>query len=90
MRAHQNKAAIASLKKAVELLPTDPRFSYVLAVALAGSGERDEAIRLLEATLKARPNDAGALQALSGYLREAGQSARATELRQQLDSLLRE
>ena len=90
VRAHQTKAAIASLKKAVELLPTDPRFSYVLAVALAGNGEREEAIRLLEATLKARPNNASALQALSGYLHEAGQNARAAELRQQLDSLLRE
>ncbi|HEX2673311.1 MAG TPA: tetratricopeptide repeat protein [Polyangiaceae bacterium] len=90
VRAHQTQAAIVSLKKAVELLPSDPRFSYVLAVALAGSGHRDEAIVLLEATLKARPNNASALQALSGYLREAGQTARAAELRQQLDSLLRE
>jgi predicted CXXCH cytochrome family protein len=90
VRAHQAQAAIASLKKAAELLPTDPRFSYVLAVALAGNNQRDEAIRVLEATLKARPNNANALQALIGYLREAGQSARANELGQQLASLLRD
>ncbi|HEY6078631.1 MAG TPA: ammonia-forming cytochrome c nitrite reductase subunit c552, partial [Polyangiaceae bacterium] len=90
VRARQTKAALASLKKAVELAPADPRFSYVLAVALAGGGDRDGAIRLLEASLKARPNDASTLQALAGYLREAGQLERAAEARQRLDSLWRE
>ncbi|HTU59742.1 MAG TPA: tetratricopeptide repeat protein, partial [Polyangiales bacterium] len=90
VRAKQTKIAIVSLKKAVELVPADPRFSYVLAVALAGVGERAEAIRVLEATLKNRPNDANSLQALAGYLREAGQNERAAEVRRMLDNLLRE
>lgn len=90
VRAHRTKAAIVSLRKAVELVPTDPRFSYVLAVALAGSGHRDEAIRILEATLKRRPNDANALQALAGYLRESGQVERATEVSQRLATLSRQ
>jgi len=89
VRAHQTAAALASLKKAVQLVPTDPRFSYVLAVATASNGDRNEAIRILEAILKTRPNDANSLQALSGYLREAGQTARAGEVRQTLDALLR-
>jgi tetratricopeptide (TPR) repeat protein len=90
VRARQSNAAIVSLKKAVELAPADTRFSYVLAVALAGNGGRDEAIRVLETTLKDRPNDANALQALAGYLREAGELERAAEARQKLDMLLRE
>jgi Flp pilus assembly protein TadD len=90
VRGHRLSAAIASLKRAVQLAPLDPRFRYVLAVALAGKGERDEAIRLLEATLKHRPNDANALQALVGTLCEAGQLGRAAEARQKLDTLLRE
>jgi predicted CXXCH cytochrome family protein len=90
VRAHQSSAALASLKKAVDLAPTDPRFSYVLAVAIAGSGDRNEAIRVLEGALTARPNDANALRALAGYLREAGQTARAAEVRHRLDALLRE
>jgi predicted CXXCH cytochrome family protein len=90
VRARNSNAAIASLKKAVELAPTDTRFSYVLAVALAGKGERNGAIGVLEATLKVRPNDANALQALAGYLREAGQLERAAEAQQKLDTLLRE
>jgi len=87
VRGHQPKAAIASLKKAVEFAPTDPRFSYVLAVAVASIGERDEAIRILETILKTRPNDANSLSALSGYLREAGQLERSAEMRRKLDSL---
>jgi len=90
VRAHQSQAAIVSLKKAVELVPSDPRFSFVLAVAIAGSGDRDEAIRVLEASLKNRPNDANSLGALAGYLREAGQRERSAEIRQRLDKLLRE
>lgn len=90
VRAHQSKAAIASLKKAVELAPANTRFSYVLAVALDGDGEHDEAIRVLDATLQRRPNDANALQALAGYLREAGQPERAAEAQQKLDTLFRE
>jgi predicted CXXCH cytochrome family protein len=90
VRSRLPSAAIASLTKAVDLAPTDPRFSYVLAVALAGRGDRDQAIHVLEATLTQRPNDASALQALALYLREAGQLERATEVRQKLDELARE
>ena len=90
VRAHQSKEAIVSLRKAVELAPNDPRFSYVLAVAIASGGDHDEAIRILDATLKNRPNDANSLRALSGYLRAAGQLARATEVQQKLDRLIRE
>ena len=91
VRAHQTQAAIASLKKAAALAPTDPRFSYVLAVALGSNGDREQAISLLRATLKARPNDANALQALAGYLREGGRDpAGAAEAQHQLDALTRE
>jgi Tfp pilus assembly protein PilF len=89
VRARETNAAIVSLKKAVELAPSDPRFSYVLAVAVAGSN-RIEAIRILETTLDSHPNDANALQALAGYLREAGQTERAAAVRQRLETLLRQ
>lgn len=78
------------MKKAVDLAPTDARFSYVLAVALAGRGDRDEAIRVLERTLEHHPSDVAALRALTGVLSEAGQSERAAETRRTLDALLRE
>lgn len=90
VRARQTGAALLSLKKAAELAPLDTRFGYVLAVALHGNGERTEAIRVLETTLKTRPNDANALQALAGYLREEGQNARAAETLRVLDVVMRE
>jgi predicted CXXCH cytochrome family protein len=90
VRAHQTSAAIASFRKAVELSPGDPRFSYVLAVALASNGARNEAIQVLEATLKGRPNDANARRALAGYLRETGDSERAAAEERTLQTLQRE
>jgi tetratricopeptide (TPR) repeat protein len=90
VRARNSTAAIVSLKKAVELAPADTRFRYVLAVALAGNGERDASIHVLEAILQDRPNDANALQALASYLREAGQIERAAEAQRKLATLLSE
>jgi tetratricopeptide (TPR) repeat protein len=90
VRARQSKDAIASLKKAAELAPGDTRFHYVLAVALHGSGARDEAIRVLEATRKTRPNEASTLQALAGYLRAGDQNGRAAEIEHELEVLGRE
>jgi predicted CXXCH cytochrome family protein len=90
IRAHRANEAIPSLRKASQLVPDEPRFSYVLAVALASNGERGEAIRILEATLAARPNDARSLQALVTYLREAGEGERAGEIQRSLDALLGE
>lgn len=78
--------ALGSLKKAVELLPGDPRFSYVLAVALAGAGDRAGAIRVLEAASKRRPNDVSVLQALATYL----PPEKADAVRKQLEQLMRE
>jgi len=79
VRAHRAREARASLERAVELQPSDGRFSYVLAVALASGGDRDGAIRVLETSLKRRPNDVNARQALAGYRREAEKSPRGSE-----------
>jgi Tfp pilus assembly protein PilF len=88
VRAKQKRAALTSLTKASQLAPSDPRFSYVLAVAKAGDGDRAGAIRVLEDSLLRRPNDASCLQALWTYLRAAGDERRAVEVRQRLDQLL--
>jgi tetratricopeptide (TPR) repeat protein len=90
VRARKSDAALASFKKAVQLAPADLRFGYVLAVALAGRGDRDGAIDALETALRHHPNDTTALQTLAGYQREAGQLERAAETRKKLDTLLRQ
>jgi tetratricopeptide (TPR) repeat protein len=50
-------AALASLKRAVELAPEDARFGYVYAVALHGTGHPREARAVVEAGLKRAPGD---------------------------------
>ena len=87
VRARRTDAALVSLRKAAELAPTDSRISYVLAVALAGNGGRDEAIRVLDAALTHRANDLESLRALLTFLRDAGENERAAEVRQRLDAL---
>ena len=78
------------------MIATGPRLRdchplvYVLAVALAGNGQREEAIHVLEAILQARPNDANALQALASYRRESGQIERAAEAQRELTKVLSE
>lgn len=88
VRSQRLKEARVSLAKAAELAPADPRFSYVLAAALADGGERERAIRVLEASLSQRSNEASILSALAGYLREAGQLERAGEVQRRLQVLL--
>jgi predicted CXXCH cytochrome family protein len=90
VRAGRASAALTSLKRAVDLAPADPRFSYVLAVAMAESRGKAEAIRVLEATLKNRANDVNALRALAGYLRDVGQLEHAAVTQHKLDMLMRE
>jgi tetratricopeptide (TPR) repeat protein len=79
--------ALTSLERAVKLVPTEPRFSYALALALAGDGKRAEAMRVLEASLRLRPNDGDSLAALTTFLRESGQLERAAAVRKQWEEL---
>ncbi len=90
VRAKQPRPALASLKEAKELLPTDSRFSYVLAVAMADSGDLAGAIQVLEAARQHRPSDASVLQALASYRERAGSTKGAAELRRDLEQLLRD
>ncbi|MGZ4978700.1 MAG: tetratricopeptide repeat protein, partial [Methylobacter sp.] len=50
-------AALASLKRAVELAPEEAQFRYVYAVALSSVGHIDEAWGVVEAGLKRTPGD---------------------------------
>jgi predicted CXXCH cytochrome family protein len=49
--------ALASLKRAVDLAPNEPRYNYVYAVALYDAGQRDEALVAINAALKRLPAD---------------------------------
>jgi Flp pilus assembly protein TadD len=51
------EAAIAPLRKAVELLPTQTRPRYLLALALDRSGNESEATESIQSALRLDPND---------------------------------
>ncbi len=60
----EDAAAIAPLRKAVELLPAQSRPRYLLAVALDRSGDRAGAAESFEALLHLDPNDITAIDYL--------------------------
>jgi Flp pilus assembly protein TadD len=87
IRSGERNAAMASLGRAVELAPRDPRFNYVYAIALDGEGRRDEAIAQLERTHAIQESDQDVLQALVSMNLEAGNIDRARTYARQLQRL---
>jgi tetratricopeptide (TPR) repeat protein len=77
VRMQQTDAAMASLKRAVELEPGSARYTYVYAVALNSTGAGAGAIATLERALKRWPHDRDMLVALASFQLEAGQLERA-------------
>jgi tetratricopeptide (TPR) repeat protein len=72
IRLQQPELALGSLKRAVELDPETPRYTYVYAVALHSSGAVDDAIRRLQEALRRWPYDRDLLMALTSFQLEAG------------------
>jgi predicted CXXCH cytochrome family protein len=68
VRQQNLPAALAELKRAVELAPDDARFRYVYAVALDSAGRAGEARKAVAAGRKRAPGDPG-LRALDQQLR---------------------
>jgi Flp pilus assembly protein TadD len=64
LEKQQNAAAVAPLRKAVELLPAQSRPRYLLAVALDRSGDRAGAGESFEALLHLDPSDIAAIDYL--------------------------
>jgi Flp pilus assembly protein TadD len=82
----QNAAAVAPLRKAVELLPAQSRPRYLLAVALDRSGDRVAAAQAFDALLHLDPNDITAIDYLAWGALRAGKPAEAeTRFRRALE-----
>lgn len=77
VRQGRNAEARASLARAAELAPDEPRFGYVHAIALHDGGERAQALAELERVLARTPWHRDSAFALSGYRAEAGDEAGA-------------
>jgi len=73
----EDAAAVAPLRKAVELLPAESRPRYLLAVALDRSGDRAGAAEAFEALLHLDPNDITAIEYLGWMTLRSGKSAEA-------------
>ncbi|MDH5176897.1 MAG: multiheme c-type cytochrome [Gammaproteobacteria bacterium] len=80
VRLQQPALALGSLKRAVELDPGTPRYTYVYAVALHSGGAVHEAIGRLQEALRRWPYDRDLLMALTSFQLESGrrQDAQAT------------
>ena len=83
IRLQQPQHALGSLKRAVELDPETPRYTYVYAVALHSGGEIEDAIRRLQDASRRWPYDRDLLMALTSFQLESGrrQDAQATARR---------
>lgn len=64
--------AITELAEAARLGGDNPRYGYVYAVALSGTGQGPKAIQTLEAVLAKHPNNRDSLLALVAFQRDAG------------------
>lgn len=72
VRQRDLPGALASLERAAELDTGNPRYSYVLAVALASAGKQRNALRVLDEAHRRHPGDREILIALITYYRDAG------------------
>ena len=87
----ENAAAVAPLRKAVELLPAQSRPRYLLAVALDRSGDRAGAAESFEALLHLDPNDITAIDYLGWAALRQGRSDEAEKrFRRALEVQLKE
>jgi len=74
---HEDVAAVAPLRKTVELLPAESHPRYLLAVALDRSGDRAGAAQAFDALLHLDPSNITALDYLGWMALRAGKPAEA-------------
>ncbi|HET7204297.1 MAG TPA: tetratricopeptide repeat protein [Steroidobacteraceae bacterium] len=80
VRLQQTASALGSLRRARDLAPDVPRYTYVYAVALHSTGRPGAAIELLEQAVRRWPTDRAIGLALASYQAGAGrrEAARRT------------
>jgi Flp pilus assembly protein TadD len=76
--------ALVELRRATQLAPDQPRYSYVYGVALHSVGSKSEGLAVLKESLARHPSDRDVLRALVSFSRENGDAAAALEYAQQL------
>ncbi len=71
--------ALEEFRRAAELEPAVARYGYVHALALEQAGQREEAMRVIDALLERHPYDADALLAAASWSARRGETRRALQ-----------
>lgn len=71
--------AVASLARAAQLAPDNPRYAYAQALAVQRAGDLPQALALLDAAHQRHPADRDILAALVSFNRESGNQEAALE-----------
>lgn len=87
IRQKKAEEAMSLLAAAAKNAPDDPRFGYVLAIALHDTGKPAEARDVLKNNLARHPFHRDSLMALASYAMEAGQYPDALDAAQRLVEL---
>jgi len=83
IRENRIDEAVAELKLASEAAPYNARYSYVYAVGLWESGQKNQAVRVLETALGRQPGNRELVSALASYYQQLGQTEKLRLLQQQ-------
>lgn len=89
LRRQGHKDSLSALRQAMRLEPHNQRFTYVYAAVLENTGQRKQAVQILEAMVKTQRADRQTLQALlvfCGRLPDQACVQRYAKLLTQLDS----
>nr|GAJ34192.1 hypothetical protein BDOA9_0133900 [Bradyrhizobium sp. DOA9] len=77
VRLKRSEQALDELRRAASLDPDQMRYAYVYAVGLNGMGRRDDALSVLNQSLRRHPNNPELLLAALNFSREKGDSEAA-------------
>jgi cytochrome c-type biogenesis protein CcmH/NrfG len=77
VRQRRNAEAVGDLEAAARLAPESPRYGYVYAVALHGTGRSRAAREALARVLSRHPYDVDSLSAAATYALEQGDTDQA-------------
>ncbi|WP_456747651.1 cytochrome c3 family protein [Bradyrhizobium sp. USDA 4354] len=77
VRLKRSEEALDELRRAASLDPGQVRYAYVYAVGLNGMGRRDDALSVLNQSLRGHPNNLELLSAALSFSREKGDIAAA-------------
>jgi predicted Zn-dependent protease len=87
IRQGRRDEALDLLQQAASAAPGNPRYAFVLGVALHDGGQGAKAITTLESALARFPYNPELLGALLSYTEEAGEGVRAGAYRTRLEAL---